>query len=57
MMPLSGLLLALFVGWRISPQSVADELDIQNPWFFKTWYWLLRWVVPISITVIFISNL
>jgi len=57
MMPLSGLLLALFVGWRISPQAVADELDIQNPWFFKTWYWLLRWVVPISITVIFISNL
>ena len=57
MMPASGLLLALFVGWRISPQAVADELDIQNPWFFKTWYWLLRWVVPISITIIFISNL
>jgi len=57
MMPLGGLLLALFVGWRISPQTVADELGIQNPWFFKTWFWLLRWVVPISITVIFISNL
>ena len=57
MMPLGGLLLALFVGWRVSPQAVADELDIQSPWFFKTWFWLLRWVVPISITVIFISNL
>lgn len=57
MMPLGGLLLALFVGWRVSPQAVAEELDIQNPWFFKTWYWLLRWVVPVSITVIFISNL
>jgi NSS family neurotransmitter:Na+ symporter len=57
MMPLGGLLLALFVGWRISPQAVADELNIQNPWFFKTWFWLLRWVVPISIAVIFISNL
>jgi NSS family neurotransmitter:Na+ symporter len=57
MMPLGGLLLALFVGWRVSPQAVADELDIQNPWFFRTWFWLLRWVVPISITIIFISNL
>ncbi len=57
MMPASGLLLALFVGWRISPQAVADELNIQNPWFFRTWFWLLRWVVPISITGIFISNL
>ena len=37
--------------------TVADELDIQSPWFFKTWFWLLRWVVPISITIIFISNL
>jgi NSS family neurotransmitter:Na+ symporter len=57
MMPLGGLLLAVFVGWRVSPQAVADELNIQSPWFFKTWYWLLRWVVPLSITVIFISNL
>ncbi len=57
MMPLGGLLLALFVGWRVSPQAVADELDIQSRWFFKTWFWLLRWVVPISISVIFIANL
>lgn len=57
MMPLGGLLLALFVGWRVSPQAVADELDIRSPWFFKTWFWLLRWVVPISITIIFIANL
>jgi NSS family neurotransmitter:Na+ symporter len=57
MMPLGGLLLALFVGWQVSPQAVADELDIQSPWFFETWFWLLRWVVPISISVIFISNL
>ena len=57
MMPLSGLLLALFVGWRVSPQAVADELDIRSPWFFKIWFWLLRWVVPLSITIIFISNL
>jgi NSS family neurotransmitter:Na+ symporter len=57
MMPLGGLLLALFVGWRVSPQAVADELNIQSPWFFKAWIWLLRWVVPISITMIFLTNL
>jgi len=57
MMPLSGLLLAIFVGWRLSPRSVADELDIKSRWFFNTWFWLLRWVVPASITVIFLANL
>lgn len=57
MMPLGGLLLAVFVGWRVSPESVAEELNIQNPVFFKAWYWLLRWLVPISIAGILISNL
>ncbi|MDZ4729027.1 MAG: sodium-dependent transporter, partial [Xanthomonadales bacterium] len=57
MMPLGGMLLALFVGWRVSPQAVAEHVNIQNPLFFKIWFWLLRWVVPISIAGIFISNL
>ncbi len=57
MMPLGGLLLALFVGWRVSPQAVASELDIHSKWFFRAWFWLLRWLVPVSITIIFISNL
>jgi len=57
MMPLGGLLLAVFVGWRISPKAVAAETDIRNPAVFKVWFWLLRWVVPISIGLIFISNL
>jgi len=57
MMPLGGLLLAVFVGWRIAPKAVAAETDIRNPTVFRVWFWLLRWVVPISITLIFISNL
>ncbi len=57
MMPLGGLLLALFVGWRVSPQAVASELNIHSKWFFGAWFWLLRWLVPVSITIIFISNL
>ena len=57
MMPLGGLLLALFVGWRVSPAAIREELNIRNPWFFKAWFWLLRWVVPVSIAAIFVSNL
>jgi len=57
MMPLGGLLLALFVGWRVSPASVEAELNTRSRWFFKTWFWLLRWVVPVSLVGIFLSNL
>ena len=57
MMPLGGLLLALFVGWRVAPAAIKEELAIKNTWFFNTWFWLLRWVVPVSIAAIFLSNL
>jgi NSS family neurotransmitter:Na+ symporter len=57
MMPLGGLLLALFVGWRISPTAIRHELNIERDWFFTAWYWLLRWLVPVSIAAIFITNL
>ncbi|HKX55627.1 MAG TPA: sodium-dependent transporter [Xanthomonadales bacterium] len=57
MMPLGGLLLAVFVGWRVSPEAVAEHVDIRNPHLFRIWFWLLRFVVPVSIAGIFISNL
>jgi NSS family neurotransmitter:Na+ symporter len=57
MMPLGGLMLAIFVGWRVAPAAIKEELAIKSPWFFNTWFWLLRWVVPVSIAAIFLSNL
>ena len=57
MMPITGLLLALFVGWRIKPEAIADQLQIENPAVFRAWFWLLRWVVPISIALILVTGL
>jgi NSS family neurotransmitter:Na+ symporter len=49
MMPISGLLLALFVGWRIKPAAIADQLQMKHTTLFRAWFWLLRWVAPLSI--------
>ena len=57
MMPICGLLIAVFVGWRIKPEAVAAELQIKNPVLFKAWFWLLRWVAPVSIALILYSVL
>jgi len=57
MMPMSGLLLAVFVGWRIKPEAIEKELQIQNRTLFRAWFWLLRWVAPISIALILINAL
>jgi NSS family neurotransmitter:Na+ symporter len=57
MMPLGGLLLAIFVGWKIKPQAIEEQLNFERAWLFKTWFLLLRWLVPVSIAAIFLSNL
>ncbi|MDT8320122.1 MAG: sodium-dependent transporter [Xanthomonadales bacterium] len=57
MMPVGGLLLALFVGWRLEPATVRGELNMQRDGFFRAWYWLLRWVAPVSIVLILFNNL
>jgi NSS family neurotransmitter:Na+ symporter len=56
-MPVSGLLLALFTGWMIKPEAIEAELQIKNPRVFRAWFWLLRWVAPISIALIIYSSL
>lgn len=57
MMPLTGLLMAVFVGWLIKPAAIKEQLQIKNPTLFRTWFWLLRWVAPISIALILYSSL
>jgi NSS family neurotransmitter:Na+ symporter len=57
MMPLCGLLLAIFVGWRVKPEAIREQLNMENETLFRVWFWLLRWVAPISIALILYSSL
>jgi len=57
MMPATGLVLALFVGWLIKPDAIREQLDMQNEKLFRAWFWLIRWVVPISIALILVTGL
>ncbi|MBT8447788.1 MAG: sodium-dependent transporter [Gammaproteobacteria bacterium] len=56
MMPVGGMLIAVFVGWFVSGESVSAALD----WRGATctgWRWLLRTLVPVVIAVLLISGL
>lgn len=57
MMPLSGLLMALFVGWKLKPEVIEAQLQIRNRSLFRSWFWLLRWVAPVSIALILYKGL
>ena len=54
MMPLAGLLIALFVGWVMKPAHVADEIAM-SPGHFRLWFKMLRYFVPVAIVLIFLN--
>ncbi len=61
-MPLSGIVLSIFVGWRLPRELVIDELTnhhtLRNPsWLFHGFFFLIRWVAPIAIALIFLNEL
>lgn len=55
-LPLSGLLIALFVGWAMTRDAVRDELSDLSSRVFALWYALLRYVVPPALAIIFIMG-
>ncbi len=57
MLPVGGLLIALFAGWFVSRSVLEEELDLGSPTVFSLWYLLIRFVVPIAIAVVLATGL
>ena len=57
MLPLGGLLIALFVGWFVSKASANEELAIRNAVLFELWHVLIRYLVPVAVLVILVFGL
>ncbi|WP_417498860.1 sodium-dependent transporter [Methylophaga sp.] len=53
MLPLGGLLIALFAGWVMKRQSSMDELGLGNGVLYSTWRVLVRFITPIAIMIVF----
>jgi len=52
LMPLGGILIALFVGWKLRPEVLAEELPLMSPMVLKIWLVMIRIVVPIAIVAV-----
>jgi NSS family neurotransmitter:Na+ symporter len=57
MMPLGGILMALFVGWRIKPATLAADLSFGSEALFTIWLWMIRIVVPLAILWVLYTSL
>ena len=57
MMPIGGILIALFVGWRVQPEFVEENLAFGSPLIARTWLWTLRVVAPLAIFAVLFTSL
>ncbi len=57
LLPLGGMLYALFAGWWISRKTLVAELDIGDGALFELWLVLARVIAPLAIATVFVYNL
>jgi NSS family neurotransmitter:Na+ symporter len=47
----------VFAGWVMGREAVRDELSVRNPALFALSLFLMRYVAPIGILVVFAAQL
>ena len=55
MLPLGGVLIAIFAGWMLSRASSVDELEMGDGLFYRLWWLLIRYVAPIAVGVVLLN--
>ena len=55
MLPLGGLFIAVFVAWIMGRNSSLDELEMGDHAGFKAWYFLVRFITPLAVIIVFLK--
>ncbi len=53
LLPLGGLLIAIFAGWVMQRASSRDEFAM-GEWMYRLWWILIRYISPIAVVVVFL---
>jgi NSS family neurotransmitter:Na+ symporter len=57
LLPLGGMLIAVFAGWAMGRADTRDELTSLTAGNFAFWHFLIRFVVPPALLVIFVQGI
>jgi NSS family neurotransmitter:Na+ symporter len=52
LLPVSGILIALFAGWVMKPEMTREALHMRSAWLHTVWLWLMRVVVPVLLLIV-----
>ncbi|MFU8765125.1 MAG: sodium-dependent transporter, partial [Haliea sp.] len=56
LLPLGGLFIAVFAGWAMTRDASRDELSGMGNGGYALWRFMIRFVVPPALVIIFISG-
>ena len=57
LMPLGGLLMAIFSGWILKKTVMQDELGLSSTVMHKLWLFTMRYITPLAIIIVFLNVL
>lgn len=55
LLPLAGILLALFAGWAIDKNISREQLNLKYKFIFDIWLWLMRIIIPLILFTVMFS--
>ncbi|MHB1324054.1 MAG: sodium-dependent transporter, partial [Coriobacteriia bacterium] len=60
-LPVGGILICLFVGWKLGPKAIADEASnggsLRNAAVLRVFTFMVRWVAPAAILLVLLNGL
>jgi NSS family neurotransmitter:Na+ symporter len=57
MLPLGGVLIALFVGWKLRDDIILHDLKFEAAWVFRLWRPILKYISPIAVLLFLINGI
>ncbi|TLM98853.1 MAG: sodium-dependent transporter [Actinobacteria bacterium] len=61
LLPVGGLLICLFVGWKLGPAAITDEASnegaLNNVWLLRVFTIIVRFVAPVAILLVLLNGL
>lgn len=55
LLPIAGLIMAIFVGYVIEKERVASALKHQLGRFFELWYFSIRYIAPVALVLVMLN--
>jgi NSS family neurotransmitter:Na+ symporter len=55
MLPLGGLLIAIFAAWKLHQESSIEELAMGDGFSYRLWRGLVRYITPVAVIIVFLN--